>query len=176
MSVLILGRCSICRLNSYSCPGHAGHIELPVPVYNVTFMDQLLKLLRAKCVYCGHLKLHPAKVNLYTCKLRLLDHGLLKEADEVENIGLRRGNMRTLIQGSGAGGSAGSEDDSEDDIDMKEMRIIFTRRAIKKVGGSHKKSEVCKEKVEALSEHRRAVVKHFLGEITKGGACGQCNG
>ena len=147
-----------------------------MPVYNVTFMDQLLKLLRAKCVYCGHLKLHPAKVNLYTCKLRLLDHGLLKEAEEVENIGLRRGNMRALMQGSAAEGSAGSEDDSEDDIDMKEMRIIFTRRAIKKVGGSNNKSAVCKEKVEAISKQRRAVVKQFLGEITQGGACGQCNG
>lgn len=26
--------CITCRLNQSSCPGHFGHIELPVPVYN----------------------------------------------------------------------------------------------------------------------------------------------
>ena len=37
------------------CPGHCGHIELPVPVYHLTFMDQLLRLLPRnnyyKCEY-----------------------------------------------------------------------------------------------------------------------------
>lgn len=27
-------QCVTCRQNSTSCPGHFGHIELPVPVYN----------------------------------------------------------------------------------------------------------------------------------------------
>lgn len=26
--------CTTCRLNQSSCPGHFGHIELPVPVFN----------------------------------------------------------------------------------------------------------------------------------------------
>jgi DNA-directed RNA polymerase I subunit RPA1 len=28
------GRCSTCQLNYHSCPGHFGHIQLPLPVYN----------------------------------------------------------------------------------------------------------------------------------------------
>lgn len=27
-------RCTTCGLNSTQCPGHFGHVELPVPVYN----------------------------------------------------------------------------------------------------------------------------------------------
>ena len=44
----IFESCTTCNLNSVGCPGHVGHIDLPVPVYHPTFMDQLLRLLRAK--------------------------------------------------------------------------------------------------------------------------------
>lgn len=139
-------------------------------------MDQLLRLLRAKCVYCGHLKMHPAKVNLVTCKLRLLQHGLLEEVEELENVGTKTKGMKNLPGGAAAEASAGSEDDSEDDMDLKEVRSLFTKRAIKKASGNMRRYEMSNEKVEALSEQRRAVIKQFLGEFTSGGACGHCNG
>jgi len=139
-------------------------------------MDQLLRLLRAKCVYCGHLKMHPAKVNLVTCKLRLLQYGLLEEAEELENVGTKRKGMNNLPNGAASVASAGGEDDSEDDMDLKESRSLFTKRAVKKAGGTVRRYDMSKEKVEALSEQRRAVIKQFLGDFTNGGACGHCNG
>lgn len=138
-------------------------------------MGQLLRLLRGKCVYCGRLKMHPTKVNYFTCKLRLLDHGLLKEAEELENFSTRRKSMLKMVYGHNADGGGGSEDDSEDEMDIKEMRTNFTKRAIRKAGAIKSRASP-REKVEALSEQRRAVVKEFLSDITKGNACGHCNG
>jgi len=139
-------------------------------------MDQLLRLLRAKCVYCGHLKMHPAKINLVICKLRLLQYGLLEEVEELENVCTKRKGMNNLPDGAAVVASADSEDDSEDDMDLKEIRNLFTKRAVKKAGGTVRRYDMSKEKVEALSEQRRAVIKQFLSNITNGGACGHCNG
>ena len=175
---LQLYRCSTCHLNSYACPGHAGHIELPAPIYHPTFMDQLLRLLRARCAYCNHLKLHPAEVNRLACKLRLVRYGLLKEAEELENI---RSSSKTK-QGAGANGSTVdgvgiSSDESEDDsIRLHQRRNDFVKRSIKKAGGKTYLAAASRDKIEAIYEQRRALIKEFLVSITKGKYCGTCKG
>ncbi|KAL9122996.1 MAG: hypothetical protein Q9187_000454 [Circinaria calcarea] len=170
--------CSTCHLNSYACPGHAGHIELPAPIYHPAFIDQLLRLLRARCVYCNHLKLHPAEVNRLACKLRLVRYGLLKEAEELENI---RSSSKTK-QGAGANGSTVdgvgiSSDESEDDsVRLHQRRNEFVKRSIKKAGGKTHLDAASRDKIEAIYEQRRALIKEFLVSITKGKACGTCKG
>ncbi len=44
--------CATCHLNSYQCPGHFGHIELPSPVFHPLFMGNMFNLLRGTCFYC----------------------------------------------------------------------------------------------------------------------------
>lgn len=44
--------CQTCNMNYMQCPGHPGHIELDVPVYHPLFFTDLVRVLRAKCVYC----------------------------------------------------------------------------------------------------------------------------
>ncbi|KAA8626596.1 DNA-directed RNA polymerase [Pyrenophora tritici-repentis] len=69
--------CATCGLTTFlGCPGHCGHIELPVPVYHLTFMDQLLRLLRGTCAYCHHTKLARTTINEFVSKLRLIRCGL----------------------------------------------------------------------------------------------------
>jgi len=46
--------CVTCRLSSYDCPGHFGHIELPSPVFHPLYMTQAFQLLRGTCTYCHH--------------------------------------------------------------------------------------------------------------------------
>ena len=153
-----------------------GHIELPVPVYHVTFMDQLLRLMRSKCAYCGHFRLAPAEINRFICKLRLIEHGLVREVKELENIRLR------LKSTEPRGGSTmdvdkeSEESEQEDEETLKQRRLAFVRRVIKEKGGREAQAAAASEKVEAVSEVRRAIITEFLAAITKVKTCGYCKG
>ena len=173
-----LYRCSTCHLNTYSCPGHVGHIELPAPVYHVTFMDQVLRLMRARCVYCGHLKLPRAEVDRYICKLRLIEHGLLREVQELENIQLRSTASRLRGMDMNAmDADEGSQDSEEEDGEtLKQRRNEFVTRAINKNNGSQSEVLAASEKIEVVAEVRRAIIKEFLAAITKPKTCGICKG
>ena len=46
INVIFNFRCVTCGQEGLSCPGHIGHIELILPVYNPFLMDILLKLLK----------------------------------------------------------------------------------------------------------------------------------
>ncbi|MCJ1357129.1 MAG: hypothetical protein MMC33_007125 [Icmadophila ericetorum] len=169
--------CSTCHLNTFACPGHVGHIELPVPVYHPTFMDQLLRLLRAQCVYCHHLKLIPQEVNRYACKLRLIRFGLLEEAEELENI-QTKDNSAT---GNVPNGSEMDVDETSNEDEAAPQQIIrrrteFVNQAIKDAGGKGYLAAVARQKIEAVSGIRRAVVKEFLAAVIKPKTCGTCNG
>lgn len=63
-----------------------GHIELPVPVYNPLFFPQMYMFLRSTCLYCHQFKVKSTEVHRYECKLRLLQHGLTIEAQEIDNF------------------------------------------------------------------------------------------
>ena len=39
-------KCKTCGLNSYECPGHFGHVEVSVPLYNPLVFATLYKVLR----------------------------------------------------------------------------------------------------------------------------------
>ena len=45
--------CGLCYHSQEKCPGHPGFLELPVPVYNPIFLDQVLKVVRCVCYWCG---------------------------------------------------------------------------------------------------------------------------
>lgn len=44
--------CTTCKLTSDDCPGHCGHIEMVVPVYNPVFFPQMFNILKRKCFHC----------------------------------------------------------------------------------------------------------------------------
>jgi DNA-directed RNA polymerase II subunit RPB1 len=45
--------CGTCGLDVRSCPGHCGHIELPVPCWHVTFIELSMRVLRSVCYFCS---------------------------------------------------------------------------------------------------------------------------
>lgn len=47
--------CKTCKQNTEFCPGHYGHVDLAVPVYNTLFMDKVKKLLSITCYICSSL-------------------------------------------------------------------------------------------------------------------------
>lgn len=56
------GRCATCGLGSFHCPGHFGHIELPVPVYCPMTFGQMFSVLRNACLYCHRFRMTRVKV------------------------------------------------------------------------------------------------------------------
>jgi DNA-directed RNA polymerase beta' subunit len=164
--------CATCGLKTPQCPGHCGHIELPVPCYHPTFMDQVLRLLRASCIYCGKLKLSRVHVNRFACKLRLVQYGLIKEIADLDDLTAQMGSKgKTTI-------TAGSSDEDDDDVpgDAKELietRDRFVKKAIKK---ARQEGRLTTHKTEALTNARRVIIQEFMGTITKGVKCSNCQG
>ena len=170
----MISSCATCHLNTYACPGHCGHISLPVPVYHPTFMSQLLRLLRAKCVYCHRLRMHPTEVHIFVCKLRLLRQGLVKEAADLENIH----EKAKMARGNASSGEDVSSDEASDDgIDrIRQQRDEFVKRALRRAEKEDRQDPSIRGKHEAVITERRAVIKQFLARITLAKECGSCHG
>ncbi|XP_065693534.1 DNA-directed RNA polymerase I subunit RPA1 [Patagioenas fasciata] len=78
--------CATCIQNFSNCPGHFGHIELPLPVYNPLFFDKLYLLIRGSCLNCHMLTCTRAVVHLLLSQLKVLEKGLLHAVHELEVI------------------------------------------------------------------------------------------
>ncbi|QIW96250.1 hypothetical protein AMS68_001768 [Peltaster fructicola] len=157
--------CATCWLKNPQCPGHCGHIELPVPCYHPTFMDQVLRLLRAACIYCGKLKMSRSQVNLFVCKLRLIKHGLLREVAEMAEF-----DMKFTMKGA-----TQDDDDEEEEVGghVIAARLRFVKEAIKRAA---EEGRLSSQRTEAIVSTRKEIVKDFLTNMTKGSKCGNCTG
>ncbi|KDE04774.1 hypothetical protein MVLG_04828 [Microbotryum lychnidis-dioicae p1A1 Lamole] len=80
--------CTTCKLNSYDCPGHFGHIELPQPMFHPLYLIQAYQLLRGTCTYCHRFLISEALVFKYIARLTLLERGLVVEANELTKINI----------------------------------------------------------------------------------------
>uniref|UniRef100_A0A8C3JZU5 DNA-directed RNA polymerase subunit n=1 Tax=Calidris pygmaea TaxID=425635 RepID=A0A8C3JZU5_9CHAR len=69
--------CATCMQNFSNCPGHFGHIELPLTVYNPLFFDKLYLLIRGSCLNCHMLTCARAVVHLLLSQLKVLEKGLV---------------------------------------------------------------------------------------------------
>jgi DNA-directed RNA polymerase II subunit RPB1 len=47
--------CGTCKNDVLNCVGHYGHIELAAPVYHVSMVNTLIKVLRCVCFFCSRL-------------------------------------------------------------------------------------------------------------------------
>uniref|UniRef100_A0A8D0GCB4 DNA-directed RNA polymerase subunit n=1 Tax=Sphenodon punctatus TaxID=8508 RepID=A0A8D0GCB4_SPHPU len=86
--------CTTCAQDFNSCPGHLGHIELPLTVYNPLFFDKLYLLIRGSCINCHFLTCTRAVVLLLFHQLKLLETGLLQAVYDLEAVLNRVGISR----------------------------------------------------------------------------------
>ena len=77
--------CGTCGLNYVYCPGHFGHISLPLPVYHPAFFTRLCKILRSSCWNCHKFLCSVFKGQMFVGQLELIDNGLLMEASSLED-------------------------------------------------------------------------------------------
>ncbi|KAF1945843.1 DNA-directed RNA polymeras-like protein I subunit [Clathrospora elynae] len=160
--------CGTCGLTTFAgCPGHCGHIELPVPVYHLTFMDQLLRLLRGKCAYCHHFKLSRVQISDYTSRLELIRCGLVREANDMyEHIDMDRGKKDKH--------NADNSETDDANEDVIGQRNNYVKRCMRRAGIS--KHDASPTKNEAINVARQQVLKEFWADISKGKACKNCQG
>ncbi|CAL8467924.1 g7462 [Coccomyxa elongata] len=124
------GQCATCKQGYMSCPGHFGHIELAVPVYNPLVFTTMYKLLRCTCLNCFKLKMLEAEVEQYRTKLELLTEGRLVEAMQIMTGG--NSNTAKAMQKMQGDMSEGGVDLM--DIDPKEAGAEQARLAAKLAG------------------------------------------
>ena len=56
MGVIDEGRkCLTCEQTSDLCPGHFGHVELALPLYNIQYIGFIIKILKCVCFRCSNL-------------------------------------------------------------------------------------------------------------------------
>ncbi|XP_065184132.1 DNA-directed RNA polymerase I subunit RPA1-like [Sycon ciliatum] len=72
--------CTTCRQQQLHCPGHIGHVQLPLPVYHPIFFKTLLQIVKGGCRYCHRVLALPWQLALTQGQLRLASYGLLAEA------------------------------------------------------------------------------------------------
>jgi DNA-directed RNA polymerase beta' subunit len=78
----VTGVCVTCCLSSRYCPGHCGHIELPVPIINPLLFSPCFKILQTTCHNCYNFRVRggQAELDYFKARLRLLDEGRIVEA------------------------------------------------------------------------------------------------
>ncbi|XP_052811234.1 DNA-directed RNA polymerase I subunit RPA1-like isoform X1 [Mya arenaria] len=72
--------CFTCNQPSLHCPGHMGHMELAMPVFNPLLFMTMLQTLRATCFTCHRLNVDPIACTLFLAESQLLEAGLVAEA------------------------------------------------------------------------------------------------
>lgn len=143
---------------------------LPIPVYSPIYFDQMMRLLRAVCLYCYHLRLTKTEVNLYSCKLQLLNHGLLVEMGHLDSM--------RVGKSSGKGAKTGTDDEDEDDADdetIMDKQIAYTKWAIKN-NREHVNSNIKPDHITTVAYERRKLINQFLKDITSPKVCHRCKG
>lgn len=172
--------CTTCNLNQAQCPGHPGHIELPVSVYHPVFMDQAYRLLRSQCVYCHRFRLARREIHRYACMLRLLQVGLLKEAQMIDAI--NDSDLSEAIRGMTISDVPQIESDEaqEDGNNVQDNIIRARERYVRETLQKHRQEislgTIRKGKHEGASEMRRGLIKEFLGKIVLEKTCRTCDG
>ncbi|CDF90606.1 ZYBA0S07-04940g1_1 [Zygosaccharomyces bailii CLIB 213] len=122
--------CSTCGLDEKFCPGHQGHIELPVPCYNPLFFNQLYIYLRSSCLYCHRFRLRAVEINRFACKLKLLQYGLVDESYQVDQ--LRVGDLNAESDDEGDEAIEDNTHESDSKKALKDVSAAMLKELIQK--------------------------------------------
>ncbi|OQV18278.1 DNA-directed RNA polymerase I subunit RPA1 [Hypsibius exemplaris] len=72
--------CPVCYQPSRGCPGHMGHVVLPVPIFNPMLFRTTLQILKGSCFQCKALLIDPLKIPIFLRQMHALDCGSMAVA------------------------------------------------------------------------------------------------
>lgn len=112
------------------------------------------------------------QVNLYVCKLRLLQYGLVDAVAVVDSMGAKTPISRKTKD---ADGSDAEEDEDEDDLITR--RNSYVKRCIREAQAAGMlKSVMAGVKNPLAMEKRRDLVKEFFKDVVAAKKCASCSG
>ncbi|KAI9310913.1 hypothetical protein BX666DRAFT_2032405 [Dichotomocladium elegans] len=169
--------CGTCSQDSIHCPGHFGHIELPVPAYNPMFFDNLYAIFRGKCFYCNKFRMNRYMMKLVIAKLKLLQHGLIREAQDLDNYE----NFSAKKKDSQGTEDKTLEDKMEEDglaMDASEEYLASIDKYVQDcmADTEARKFAASTYKVTVVNEARKRVMADFMRYCTSAKRCGNCEG
>ena len=182
-------KCATCLLISSMCPGHVGHIELPLPVCNPLFYSTILRLLKMSCMTCHKFRVPPHLRQLYLVQQTLLDYGNIIAAQKAsEMIVLPSAqDLSNLDDDEKGGGKKSKVDRSFDEELIKEKLLKFLQDESKIYEESNDCSPFSDNSIiddENLPEPikvtrnveslRKAYNKEFLALHAKASTCPNC--
>lgn len=142
-------------------------------------MEQAYRLLRAQCAYCHSFRMARKELHRYSCMLRLLQFGLIREAYTVDAIGEKEVLGGLVPDGAGEEMDDDDLDDEEDAVSLDrttKRREAYVRKVLQEHGHKARLDEIRRGKHEGASEMRRNLVKEFLAAIIKDKICRSCSG
>lgn len=77
--------CSTCGNVLIHCPGHFGHIELPLVVVNPIFFKNIYTLFRISCLTCFRVQMNDKMKSFLTLQLQLIDAGHITAALDLQS-------------------------------------------------------------------------------------------
>ena len=183
-------KCATCLLISNLCPGHVGHIELPLPVCNPLFYSSILRLLKMSCMTCHTFRVPKHLRKLYLVQQTLLDYGnIIAAQGATEMIVLPSAqDLSSLEDEDKPGGRKSKVDRSYDEELIKEKLDQFLKEELQKSSEFSENYQsfpneygVCTAQtseefkgtrnIEAL---RKAYNKQFLTHHAKSSSCPHC--
>ncbi|KAJ1771957.1 hypothetical protein IW140_002938 [Coemansia sp. RSA 1813] len=169
--------CGTCSLSYFNCPGHFGHIELPAPVVNPMMFDTLYRFLQGCCPYCHKFTFNRVTATRYVAKLRLLEYGLVQEANDLDDL-LPRTNKTGIDLEDGEDNDISTSEDlapgskSKKGGETSEQYIDRINAYVKEKLSASDKSTY---KVTMVNQIRRALIKELVGR-SRNANCQNCRG
>eukprot|EP01088_Endostelium_zonatum_P006247 TRINITY_DN18354_c0_g1_i1.p1 TRINITY_DN18354_c0_g1~~TRINITY_DN18354_c0_g1_i1.p1 ORF type:complete len:1704 (-),score=470.71 TRINITY_DN18354_c0_g1_i1:9-5120(-) len=90
--------CETCGLVGFKCPGHLGHIELVLPVYNPLYFHTLVRLLKVQCFNCHKFRVNREVIKACIKVMIKLDQDKPIDAMEVYTKAANMRYCKKLIQ------------------------------------------------------------------------------
>ncbi|TID21209.1 hypothetical protein CANINC_003489 [Pichia inconspicua] len=176
LGAFLKNMCATCGLSEIYCPGHQGHIELPVPVYNPLFFNQLYMFLRTTCLYCSHFKLSSTEVHKYECKLKLLQYGLIVEAYEFDKIRVENDDLSRL---EAIEIEDGKENDESEKMSFTSSKLLREKRELfvfEAINNAIKEGRTNSNGVftATVGEARKELITEFYTKILGRKKCENC--
>jgi len=121
--------CKTCHLNAEYCPGHIGHINLPMPVINPLFYLNIHRVLKISCLHCHRFKMADCYKTQFCSQMKLLNLGLIHEAQEMGEIASR--SAEGVEAGSGKKGKVDLGEAANLNIKLEQYFEEVMKRQIK---------------------------------------------